>query len=1037
MRTLLTIILSFMVGAFSSPLFAQSYPIPFVNNPLVPAAVVPGGPGFTLTVNGTGFVAGDVVRWNGTALATTFVNAAQLTAQVPATNIKNVGTIFVTASTPPGGISNFAYFEITTPTSSLAYSRIDTDYSPQTSPDTPFLSAPSAVTVADFTNSGIPYLAIANNTCPIELQCGLNANASITLAISGLALNVNTGQRLTGSRPNFIGTGDFGGEIDLITEGPASVSFLAGGFGTNHKDTALASGSSGPFASGDFNRDGNLDLAIAGGSGASILPGDGTGGFGSPALYDQGAITSSITVGDFNGDGNLDLAVANEIANSISILPGNGDGTFQAPVDYPAGPLPGQLLAADFNHDGHLDLALISNVDASISVFLGNADGTFQPKVDYPAGISVVALTIGDYDGDGILDLAATDSLCNSSPCPATGSVNVLLGNGDGTFKSHLDFAAGGQPVSVATGEFKMSGQQGVAVGRPGFATANQQDDTVSVFLAVPTGLVNSIPTVTAIAPLSAPVNSAAFTITVNGTNFVAGSTVYFAGQARATTFVSSTQLTAQIQGSDLSIAGLANVMVVNPPPGGGDSTSIAFNVFGPPAMISALNPSSVVAGGPAFTLLVNGLNFVNGAVVSFKNVERLTTFLSTTQLAISISVQDIAKPGAINITVTDPFGNGGDGSTSSPASLTILPVNVQPVVGALVPASTTAGSPSFTLTIAGTGFTASSVVSFNSRIVSSEFVSATQLQAAIPASSVAVGANVLVTVANPGGNPSVVVTFTVNNPVPAFTALSPSAVAAGSAGVILTVTGSQFTANSVVLVSGTPRLTTLVSTTSLNAALLATDFTHSGTLSITVSNPAPGGGTTPALGFAVTDFSVTVATVSPAVTAGQAASFTLTVTPASKTTTTPVTLAIASPLPPGATATFSPFPTVSAGSGPTTLMLSIATTARSTIVPGAKSGRKSYPSGRYVYLLALAIALVGLGPRIFRTPVRRLVPQFALALLLLCSAGLVACGGAGGVATGQSNVVTAGTPAGNYSIVVTATSGSGALTTAVSLTVM
>lgn len=172
MRTFIIIVLSFMVAACSSPLFAQSYPIPFVNNPLVPAAVVPGGPGFTLTVNGTGFVAGEVVRWNGTALATTFVTSAQLTAQVPAANIKNVGTIFVTVSTPPGGISNFVFFDVAIPTSSLAYSRIDTDYSPQISPDTPYLSGPSAVTVADFTNTGIPYLAIANNTCPIELQCG-------------------------------------------------------------------------------------------------------------------------------------------------------------------------------------------------------------------------------------------------------------------------------------------------------------------------------------------------------------------------------------------------------------------------------------------------------------------------------------------------------------------------------------------------------------------------------------------------------------------------------------------------------------------------------------------------------------------------------------------------------------------------------------------------------------------------------------------------------------------------------------------------
>ena len=81
------------------------------------------------------------------------------------------------------------------------------------------------------------------------------------------------------------------------------------------------------------------------------------------------------------------------------------------------------------------------NSNSTISIFLGKGDGTFQSKVDYPAGVSVNGLTIGDYNGDGVPDLAVSDSLCSSSPCPANGSVNVLLGNGDGTFQSHLDFA--------------------------------------------------------------------------------------------------------------------------------------------------------------------------------------------------------------------------------------------------------------------------------------------------------------------------------------------------------------------------------------------------------------------------------------------------------------------------------------------------------------------------------------------------------------------------------------------------------------------
>src|SRR5437667_9031661 len=90
------------------PALGQNNPVPFVNQPLVPSAVAPGGPDFTLTVNGTGFVSGATVNWNDTPLATNFVSASQLTATVPAANIATAATASVTATnpTPGGGSSN-------------------------------------------------------------------------------------------------------------------------------------------------------------------------------------------------------------------------------------------------------------------------------------------------------------------------------------------------------------------------------------------------------------------------------------------------------------------------------------------------------------------------------------------------------------------------------------------------------------------------------------------------------------------------------------------------------------------------------------------------------------------------------------------------------------------------------------------------------------------------------------------------------------------------------------------------------------------
>src|SRR5579862_2761748 len=69
----------------------------------------------------------------------------------------------------------------------------------------------------------------------------------------------------------------------------------------------------------------------------------------------------SIAVGDFDHDGNLDLAIvcASINTNNVIILLGNGDGTFRQGASYTA-PSPESLVAADFNHDGNLDLAVVN-----------------------------------------------------------------------------------------------------------------------------------------------------------------------------------------------------------------------------------------------------------------------------------------------------------------------------------------------------------------------------------------------------------------------------------------------------------------------------------------------------------------------------------------------------------------------------------------------------------------------------------------------------------------------------------------------------
>jgi len=110
-------------------MLAQSNPVPFVNQPLVPSAIAPAGPSFTLTVNGTGFVSGSVVNWNGTPLSTTFVSDSQLTATVPASNIATPSTSSITVSSPSpgGGTSNVLFLAVAAPETSVQFAAVNSN----------------------------------------------------------------------------------------------------------------------------------------------------------------------------------------------------------------------------------------------------------------------------------------------------------------------------------------------------------------------------------------------------------------------------------------------------------------------------------------------------------------------------------------------------------------------------------------------------------------------------------------------------------------------------------------------------------------------------------------------------------------------------------------------------------------------------------------------------------------------------------------------------------------------------------------------
>jgi len=340
-RTACVVIALLALACCGLPLSGQTpNPVPLINDPLVPTSVAPGGAGFTLTVNGTGFVSGATIKWNGSPRPTLFVSNSRLTATISASDIATAGTASITVlnPSPGGGTSNVAYLEITNTASMLAFTTVN----PSSSPGLLSMSVP-VFAVGDFNGDGKLDAAVPQNT--------------------GNSVSVLLGN----------GDGTFGPAVNY-------------GVGSNPNCVVA----------GDFNGDGKLDLATVNTSDntISILLGNGDGTFQLEKIFPVAApppgvgYPIALVVGDFNGDGKLDLAVALLGAQSVAILLGNGDGTFQGPIAYSvtagaSGVVPYGLVTGDFNGDGKLDLAMAIGPYGSktigplvgVTVLLGNGDG--------------------------------------------------------------------------------------------------------------------------------------------------------------------------------------------------------------------------------------------------------------------------------------------------------------------------------------------------------------------------------------------------------------------------------------------------------------------------------------------------------------------------------------------------------------------------------------------------------------------------------------------------------------------------------------
>ena len=182
----------------------------------------------------------------------------------------------------------------------------------------------------------------------------------------------------------------------------------------------------------------------------------------------------------------------------------------------------------------------------------------------------------------------------------------------------------------------------------------------------------NPTPAISTISPMSAAELGPAFKLMVAGTGFVQGSQVEWNQSALATTYVSSTSLTASVPASELIKAGSASITVVSPAPGGGTSNAVTFTI-GNPAVLASITPTSAMAGSSALTVTVTGSNFLNGSQVEWNGTALSTTYVNATTLSAQIPASDLTGRTTTTtaaITVVNPTPGGG---TSNSLTFSVL----------------------------------------------------------------------------------------------------------------------------------------------------------------------------------------------------------------------------------------------------------------------------------------------------------------------------------------------------------------------------
>ncbi len=752
-----------------------------------PNSVQPGSAGFNLTVYGTDFVEGSTVLWNSTASTTSPGSDAIVPRSIA---IHAQGSAFPAAAQSNGTPLTTAFVSSTELQAAVPADLVAT-------------SASIAVSVAnpDGTTTG---------SGPSSPTFGVGAPAiasispsSVIVGSGGFALTVNGTTFALGSTVQW-------GTTTLVTTSVSSTQLMAaipaGLVATAGSATITVTDSAGTSAAVTFI------VATALPTIATLSP--------SSAMAGAGGFTLAVTGANFDSSARVNW-------NGSALTT-----TFVSAAQVTAA-VPANLIASAGTASITVSTAAGTSGASAFTIQSGKPAITGFSPTSATAGAPAFALTVNGSNFDSSAKASWNGAALTTTFVSAVQVTAAIPAN--------LIASAGTASITVTT-------------------TAGTSPASSFTVQAAP-------PTVTGTNPTSATVGGAAFTLTVNGTNFDSSAKINWNGAALTTAYVNATTVTANIPANLITSVGTVNISVTT---GGGTSAVSTFPIqLGAPA-IATISPTSVTVGGPAFTLTVNGTNFDSSAAVKWNGAALGTTLVSATQLKAAVPANLIAATGTANITVTTSVG------TSPVAGSVAIQQAGVPTIDTLDPSSVTAGGSAFLLTVNGGGFDSSSVVKWNNTSLTTIYVSSTELQAAISADMVVSASTVSLTVSGTAGT-SAPSSFLIKLGLPTIGGFSPtSANSNDPTFTILTVNGTNFDSSAVVNWNSSALTTTYVNAGRVTAAVPASLIVSPGTEIITVTTTA---GKSAASDFTVNLGKPTISNTDPLSATAGGVSFTLKVT--------------------------------------------------------------------------------------------------------------------------------------------------------------